>query len=72
MMLAQALLNLNPASPMVNGTSSRAGSGSHNAHLRKANTQQQLNVWIPDYSVRALTDLVYLKEKHLLGSNQSK
>merc|ERR1719234_783046 len=60
-MLAQALINLNPASPMVNGTSSRAGSGSHNAHLRKANTQQQLNVWIPDYSVRALTDLVYLK-----------
>jgi len=60
-MLAQALLNLNPASPMVNGTSSRAGSGSQNAHLRKTNTQQQLNIWIPDYSVRALTDLVYLK-----------
>ena len=60
-MLAQALVNLNPASPMVNGTSSRGASGSQNAHLRKTNTQQQLNVWIPDYSVRALTDLVYLK-----------
>jgi len=60
-MLAQALVNLNPASPMVNGTSSRGASGSQSAHLRKTNTQQQLNVWIPDYSVRALTDLVYLK-----------
>merc|ERR1719318_262674 len=46
---------------MVNGTNSRGASGSHISHLRKTNTQQQLNVWIPDYSVRAITDLVYLK-----------
>ena len=63
-MLAQALLNLNPASPMVNGTNANSASGSQSTHLRKTNTQQQLNVWIPDYSVRALSDLGYLKVGH--------
>jgi len=59
-MLSQTLANLNPASPMVNGTGGRT-SAAPSAQLRKTNTQQQLNVWIPDYNVRALTDLVYLK-----------
>ena len=59
-MLSQTLANLNPASPMVNGTGGRT-SAAPSAQLKKTNTQQQLNVWIPDYNVRALTDLVYLK-----------
>ena len=96
-MLEQALLNMNPSSPMVNSVSkginlsaSMQSSVSQDIksapHLRKTNTQLQLNenggsgrrstsadctansalnlqraTWIPDYTLKALTDVVYLK-----------
>merc|ERR1719348_1691383 len=96
-MLEQALLNMNPSSPMVDSVSkginlsaSMQSSVSQDIksapHLKKTNTQLQLNenggsgrrstsadctansalnlqrsTWIPDYTLKALTDVVYLK-----------
>jgi metal transporter CNNM len=96
-MLEQALLNMNPSSPMVtshskgiNLSASMQSSVSQDVksapHLKKTNTQLQLSenggsgrrstsadctansalnlqraTWIPDYTLKALTDVVYLK-----------
>jgi len=54
-MLEQARLTMNPASPMVNGTSRGAA-----PHPRKVVGLPD-KVWTPDYTLRAVTDLVYLK-----------